>query len=103
VTLLERGFNILELPSSLQTFAATTMPPPSISRERSPIAILLDPKRDIPMGEGDIRLEDYLNDKVQTSADFGSLPNLIANVETQKRQLEEQASTSVDCPSLALG
>jgi hypothetical protein len=103
VTLLERGFNILELPSSLQTFAATTMPPPSISRERSPIAILLDPKRDIPMGEGDIRLEDYLNDKVQTSADFGSLPNLIANVETQKRQLEEQVSTSVDCPSLALG
>lgn len=62
----------------------------SISRERSPVAILLDPARDIPLGERDIRVEDFLNDKIQTAFDLGNLESLIASVETQKQQLEEQ-------------
>ncbi|KAN0101854.1 RINT-1 family protein-like protein [Hyaloscypha variabilis] len=62
----------------------------AIARDRSPLAILLDPKTDIPLGERDIRLEDYLNDKIQTATDFESLESLIANVEAQKQQLEEQ-------------
>ncbi|KAF4630599.1 hypothetical protein G7Y89_g7538 [Cudoniella acicularis] len=37
-----------------------------------------------------IRLEDYLNDKIQTAADLGGLASLIVNVEIQKKQLEEQ-------------
>jgi hypothetical protein len=61
-----------------------------MARESSPLAILLDPKTDIPLGERDIRLEDYLNDKIQTSTDFESLESLLANVEAQKQQLEEQ-------------
>ena len=65
----------------------------SISRDRSPIAILVDPERDIPIGERDIRFDDYLNDKVQSAADFASLPTLILNVEAQKTQLEEQVSS----------
>lgn len=62
----------------------------SISRERSPVAILLDPARDIPLGERDIRVEDFLNDKIQTIFDLEDLESLIASVETQKQQLEEQ-------------
>jgi hypothetical protein len=64
----------------------------SICRERSPIAVLLNPKKDIPIGERDIRLEDYLNDKIQTATDFDNLATLIANVENQQRQLNEQVS-----------
>lgn len=62
----------------------------SIDRERSPVAILLDPARDIPLGERDIRVEDFLNDKIQTTSDLGDLDSLIASVERQKEQLEEQ-------------
>ncbi|KAE9369554.1 RINT-1 family protein [Stipitochalara longipes BDJ] len=62
----------------------------TMARDRSPLAILLDPKTDIPLGERDIRLEDYLNDKIQTATDFESLESLLANVEAQKKQLEEQ-------------
>ncbi|KAE8445591.1 hypothetical protein EG329_013224 [Mollisiaceae sp. DMI_Dod_QoI] len=62
----------------------------SISRERSPVAILLDPARDIPLGERDIRVEDFLNDKIQTIFDLDDLESLVASVETQKQQLEEQ-------------
>jgi RAD50-interacting protein 1 len=58
--------------------------------DRSPLAILLDPQKDIPMGERDIRVEDYLNDKIQTATDFESLESLIVSVEAQKQQLEEQ-------------
>jgi len=57
---------------------------------RSPLAILLDPKTDIPLGERDIRVEDYLNDKIQTATDFESLNSLVASVEAQKQQLEDQ-------------
>ncbi|KAL3426342.1 rint-1 family protein [Phlyctema vagabunda] len=63
---------------------------PSIIRERSPLAILADPAHDVPIAERDIRLEDYLNDKIQSAMDFDTLESLLANVETQKLQLEEQ-------------
>jgi len=64
-----------------------------MARDASPLAILLDPKTDIPLGERDIRLEDYLNDKIQTATDFESLESLLANVEAQKQQLEEQVGS----------
>ncbi|KAI8964247.1 TIP-1 family-domain-containing protein [Daldinia sp. FL1419] len=38
----------------------------------------------------DIRLEDYLDDKLQSSTDFENLNNLIANVEVQRSQLQAQ-------------
>jgi len=66
------------------------MPSTSVTRDKSPLAVLLDPKRNNPRLENDVRLEDYLNDKIQTSTDFGSLKSLIANVELQKKQLEQQ-------------
>ncbi|KAH8661474.1 RINT-1 family protein [Tricladium varicosporioides] len=66
------------------------------AREMSPIAVLLDPKQDIPKGELEIRLEDYLNDKIQTAADFGNLATLIANVDKQKKQLEDQLQDARD-------
>jgi hypothetical protein len=71
------------------------MAAPSAYRDPSPVAILLDPKAEIPVGERDIRLEDYLNDKIQTPADFGDLAGLIENVETQKKQLEKQVSIHI--------
>jgi hypothetical protein len=64
----------------------------SIIRDRSPLAVLLDPNTDIPLGERDIRVEDYLNDKIQTATDLESLESLIASVEAQKQQLEDQVS-----------
>lgn len=66
------------------------MPSSSVSRDKSPLAVLLDHKKNNPRLENDIRLEDYLNDKIQTSSDFGNLDSLIANVEGQKRVLEDQ-------------
>ncbi|KAI0845909.1 TIP-1 family-domain-containing protein [Daldinia vernicosa] len=38
----------------------------------------------------DIRLEDYLDDKLQSSTDFENLDSLIANVEVQRSQLQTQ-------------
>lgn len=64
-------------------------PIPSISREHSPIAVLADRKA-IDVGERDIRVDDYLNDKLQTESDFADLDSLIASVETQHIQLQEQ-------------
>ncbi|KAI1207874.1 TIP-1 family-domain-containing protein [Annulohypoxylon truncatum] len=40
--------------------------------------------------EPDIRLEDYLDDKLQSTTDFESLDNLIASVEVQRSQLQTQ-------------
>ncbi len=40
--------------------------------------------------EPDIRLEDFLDDKLQSSTDFEILDSLIANVEVQRSQLQEQ-------------
>ncbi|PBP20860.1 RINT-1 family protein [Diplocarpon rosae] len=66
------------------------MAPAEISRERSPMAILLNPDKDIPLGERDIRVEDFLNDKIQTADDLADIPSLLANVMAQKKQLEDQ-------------
>lgn len=62
-------------------------------RGQSPVAVLLDPQTDIPIGERDIRLEDYLNDKVQALADLNNLTTLLESVEVHKQQLEEQVSS----------
>ncbi|KAI2634644.1 RINT-1 family protein [Xylaria nigripes] len=40
--------------------------------------------------EPDIRLEDYLDDKLQSTTDFENLDNLIASVEIQRSQLQTQ-------------
>lgn len=40
--------------------------------------------------ERDIRVEDYLCDKLQTTADFANLDTLLASIETQHTQLQEQ-------------
>jgi RAD50-interacting protein 1 len=62
---------------------------PSISRERSPVVVLTD-RSSIDIGERDIRVDDYLNDKLQTASDFANLDSLIASVETQRIQLQGQ-------------
>ncbi|ATZ47313.1 hypothetical protein BCIN_02g06050 [Botrytis cinerea B05.10] len=61
-----------------------------IEQERSPRAYLCNPVDDIPVGERNIRVEDWLNDKVQTTADMTDLSSLLENVEAKQRQLEEQ-------------
>lgn len=38
----------------------------------------------------DTRVEDYLDDKLQTAADLSTLDDLLANVETQRNQLQSQ-------------
>jgi hypothetical protein len=63
---------------------------PSILRERNSLSALTDPKTDIAPGERDIRMEDYVNDKIQTAADLEDLESLIASVEIQHKLLEEQ-------------
>ncbi|KAI1361540.1 RINT-1 family protein [Xylaria arbuscula] len=45
--------------------------------------------------EPDIRLEDYLDDKLQSTADFENLDNLIASVEVQRSQLQTQLDDAV--------
>lgn len=66
----------------------------SVARnERTPIAVVRN-SSNISEGEHDIRLDDYLNDKLQTAADFQNLDSLIANVEEQRVQLLSQVSSS---------
>ena len=38
------------------------------------------------------RLQDYLDDKLQTGADFETLDNLIENLQTQQDLLKKQVS-----------
>ncbi|GAP85087.1 putative rint-1 family protein [Rosellinia necatrix] len=45
--------------------------------------------------EPDIRLEDYLDDKLQSTADFEILDSLIASVEAQRSQLQTQLDDAV--------
>ncbi|KAI0099720.1 RINT-1 family protein [Nemania sp. FL0031] len=45
--------------------------------------------------ESDIRLEDYLDDKLQSTADFEILDSLIASVEVQRSQLQTQLEDAV--------
>lgn len=51
-------------------------------------------RSNVSEGEHDIRLDDYLNDKLQTATDFQNLDSLIANVEGQRVQLLSQVSHS---------
>jgi hypothetical protein len=67
---------------------------PSILGERNTLSALTDPKPDIAPGERDIRMNDYVNDKIQTAADLEDLESLIAGVEIQHKLLEEQVSNA---------
>lgn len=59
------------------------------TKRRNTVAVL-DPETDLTVGELDIRLDDYLNDKFQTLADFKNLDSILASVELQKEQLDKQ-------------
>lgn len=67
--------------------------PTATAREHSPLAVLMDPRRDIPIAETDIRVEDFLSDKIQTAADLADLKSLLAKVEEQKKILQAQVSS----------
>lgn len=54
-----------------------------------PVAVILDPD-DIPNVEISVRLDDYLNDKIQTRGDFENLPELLVKVEHSTKLLQEQ-------------
>jgi hypothetical protein len=75
-------------------------PVPLISRERSPIAVLAD-RRSIDIGERDIRVDDYLNDKLQTASDFANVDSLLASVENQRIQLQDQVGGIISVLRLA--
>lgn len=60
-----------------------------------PVAVLLDPEDDIPNVEMSVRLDDYLNDKIQTRGDFENLPELLVKVEHSTKRLQEQVGSSV--------
>jgi hypothetical protein len=74
------------------SYLTATMP--SILRERNPLSALTDPKTNIAPGERDIRMEDYVNDKIQTVADLEDIESLIAAVEINHKLLEEQVSNA---------
>jgi RAD50-interacting protein 1 len=46
------------------------------------------------MAELDIRVEDFLDDKLQSTTDFEELDNLLSAVETQRTQLQSQLDTA---------
>ena len=69
-------------------------------RDTSPVAVLMDPKNDVPASERDIRLEDYLNDRIQTTVDLSNLASLIETVDIQKKQLDQQVNCSLFCNDL---
>lgn len=60
-----------------------------------PVAVLLAPEDDIPNVEMSVRLDDYLNDKIQTRGDFDNLPELLVKVEHSTKLLQEQVRSSV--------
>lgn len=84
-----RGISDAQRLSSTMASSEPERAVPLISRERSPIAVLAD-RNSIDIGERDIRVDDYLNDKLQTASDFANLDSLIASVETQRIQLQDQ-------------
>lgn len=43
-------------------------------------------------GESVVRVQDYLNDKIQTPADLESLDRLLNKVKRQQQQLQKQVS-----------
>jgi hypothetical protein len=50
-------------------------------------------KRSEPDDERNMRVEDYLNDKLQTLSDLDSLDSLIASVQVQHEQLQRQVQS----------
>ena len=42
-----------------------------------------------------MRVEDYLNDKLQTSADLANIDTLVNDVKKQQRLLEQQVGTGI--------
>lgn len=46
--------------------------------------------RQTHFSDKDTRVEDFINDKLQTYADFDTLETLIANVQTQQDLLKKQ-------------
>jgi hypothetical protein len=44
----------------------------------------------IPRDEGDTRVQDFLDDKLQTSADLDTLDSLLTNVRNQQSLLKKQ-------------
>ena len=51
---------------------------------------------EIARSDGDVRVEDYLNDKIQAIADLASIDSLLADAQKQQSLLEQQASRSKD-------
>ncbi len=62
-----------------------------IKGSRSPVAIISDISQ-VEAGEVDIKVDDYLNDKLQTLADYASVDTLLEQVEIQRVQLDQQVS-----------
>ena len=85
-------FDSTALTCTFNTQRRTPTMEPSRRRDLSPLAVLVDPKSDVPVGERAIRLEDYLNDKIQTKVDLGNLASLIETVDLQKKQLDQQVN-----------
>lgn len=73
----------------MATFAPVST---SIDRERSPCAFNLDPLSSEDE-ESILRTEDFLNDKLQSQADFSNYDTLITSVENQRAQLHSQVIT----------
>lgn len=75
--------------------AIRLVPPIPLNREESAAAVLLDSNNNVVTIERNLKLEDWLNDKFQTVADFNELDNLIVGVEKQRSQLSTQVSTCI--------
>lgn len=60
----------------------------------TPVAYLRNP-RDVSGGERDIRLEGFLNDRLQLNGDFSNLDDLISEVDIAHERLQEQVSWSL--------
>lgn len=57
------------------------------------IAVRLDPGS-VSTEERDIRVDDFLNDKLQTAADLESLDSLLLNVRNQQALLKKQVRST---------
>lgn len=69
-------------------------PPKSSPCIMTDLAIRLDTSRNSGE-ERDIRVEDYLNDKLQTIADLENLDSLLENVRNQHLLLTQQACLNI--------
>jgi hypothetical protein len=57
--------------------------------------------RNAPAEERDARVEDYLNDKLQTYDDLGGLESLLSSVKDQHDLLARQVSFEYCCSAFA--